>query len=171
MAQHVLKDNELMMVSDERGDMPRGRRRLGLYYCDTRYLSILETSIDGQRPRLLASSSEENYMCDIQMANPTLRLSDSNTALARTISIRRRRFLKDGLEERVEVLDLGLAVLALDVVVDDAGLDRGRAVERGDGDEVFDQEPSHAPVPQVRLQVPELREAEVVRLLADAFFP
>ncbi len=101
MERHVLKENDLMMVSDEMGDMPRGRRRLGLYCCDTRYLSILETSIDGQQPRLLASSSEENYVCDIQMANPTMELSDGNTALARTISIRRSRFLKDGLHESI----------------------------------------------------------------------
>jgi glycogen debranching enzyme len=90
-----------MMVSDELGDMPRGRRRLGLYSRDTRFLSILETRIGSQRPRLLASSSEENYVCDVQMANPTMELSDGNIALSRTISIRRSRFLKDGLHECV----------------------------------------------------------------------
>ncbi len=101
MERHVLKENDLTMVSDKWGDMPLRRRRLGLYCCDTRFLSILETTIGGQRPRLLASSSEENYVCDVQMANPTMQLSDGNTALARTISIRRSRFLKDGLHERI----------------------------------------------------------------------
>ena len=101
MEQHILKENELVIVSDEQGDMPQGRRRLGLYYRDTRYLSIFEMTIDGQRTRLLSSSSEQNYVCDIQLANPTIELPDGNTALARTISIRRSRYLKDGLHERI----------------------------------------------------------------------
>ena len=101
MEEHVLKEDELVMVSDEQGDMPEGRRRLGLYYRDMRYLSIFEMTINGQRPRLLSSSSEQNYVCDIQLANPTIELPDGNTALARTIGIRRSRFLKQGLHERV----------------------------------------------------------------------
>ena len=90
-----------MMVSDEMGDMPHGRRRLGLYCCDTRFLSILETTIGGQEPRILASSSDLDYVCDVQMANPTLQLPDGGTALARTVSIRRSRCLSDGLHERI----------------------------------------------------------------------
>lgn len=90
-----------MMVSDEIGDMPRGRRRLGLYCCDTRFLSIWETTIGRQQPRLLASSSDLDYVCDVQMANPTLELPGGGTALARTISIRRSRYLGDGLHERI----------------------------------------------------------------------
>jgi len=78
--QHVLKENDLMMVCNELGNMPLGRRRLGLYYRDMRYLSLFDMAIAGQRPRLLSSSSEQNYVCDIQMANPTLELADGNTA-------------------------------------------------------------------------------------------
>ena len=47
----VLKENELVLVSDERGDMPPGRRRLGLYYRDMRYLSLFQMTINGQRSR------------------------------------------------------------------------------------------------------------------------
>lgn len=101
MDQCVLKENELVMVSDDQGDMPEGRRRLGLYYRDMRYLSLFEMKVNGQRPRLLSSSSEQNYVCDIQMANPTIALADGAMALARTISIRRSRFIKDGFHERI----------------------------------------------------------------------
>ncbi len=101
MRRHVLKEDGLMVVSDELGDMPRGRRRLGLYCRDTRFLSIWETTIGGQQPRILASSSDLDYVCDVQMANPTLELPDGGTALARTISIRRSRYLRDGLYERI----------------------------------------------------------------------
>ena len=100
---HVLKENELVMVSDELGDMPEGRRHLGLYYHDMRYLSIFDLTINGQKPRLLASSSEQNYVSDIQLANPTIELPDGTVALARTISIRRSRYLNDGLHERISL--------------------------------------------------------------------
>ena len=54
MDQLVLKENELVLVSDELGDIAEGRRRLGLYCRDTRYLSIFDLTINGQKPRLLA---------------------------------------------------------------------------------------------------------------------
>ncbi len=104
MADHVLKENELVMVSNEFGDMPEGRRRLGLYYRDMRFLSDFDLTIDGQKPRLLASSSEQNHVVDIQMANPTIELPNGNVARARSISIRRSRYLKDdGLHERISL--------------------------------------------------------------------
>jgi glycogen debranching enzyme len=89
------------MVSDELGDMPEGRRRLGLYYHDTRYLSIFDLAVNGQELRLLGSSSEQNYVSVIQLANPTIELPDGTAALARTISIRRIRYIKNGLHESI----------------------------------------------------------------------
>ena len=99
--QLVLKEGELLAVSDDMGEMPEGRRRLGLYYHDTRYLSILETRINEKTPRLMSSSADENYVAIAQMANPTIELPDGNVALARTISIRRTRIVKDALYERI----------------------------------------------------------------------
>lgn len=99
--QLVLKEGELLAVTDDMGEMPEGRRRLGLYYHDTRYLSILETRINEKTPRLMSSSADENYVAIAQMANPTIELPDGNVALARTISIRRTRTLKDALHERI----------------------------------------------------------------------
>lgn len=101
MEYQLLKEGEFVLVSDEQGNMPEGRRRLGLYWRDTRYLSILEMTVDGQKPRLLSSCGEQNYACDILLANPTIDLPNGMTARARTISIRRSRFLKEGLHERI----------------------------------------------------------------------
>jgi len=97
----VLKEGDLFIVSDELGDIPEVRRRLGLYYRDTRYLSIFELTVNGQKPRLMASSCRQNCVCDKQLANPTLELPDGTSALARTISIQRSRFLSGGLHERI----------------------------------------------------------------------
>jgi len=89
------------MVTDEIGDMPEGRRHLGLYHHDTRYLSILNMIINGQKPRLLTSSSEQNYIAVIQMSNPTLELAGGEVALTHTISIRRDCTIKDALYEQI----------------------------------------------------------------------
>jgi len=85
--QLVLKENELVLVSDELGDIAEGRRRLGLYYRDTRYLSIFDLTINGQKPRLMASSSQQTYACDIQLAparlgaEPSHRQEDAKPSL------------------------------------------------------------------------------------------
>jgi len=99
--QLVLKEGELLVVSDDMGDIPEARRRLGLYYHDTRYLNILELSLSGKDPRFLSSSADDNYVAIAQLANPTIELPDGNVALARTISIRRTRTIMDALHERI----------------------------------------------------------------------
>jgi glycogen debranching enzyme len=101
MTDHVLKEDELVLLTNEAGDIPAGRRRLGLYHCDVRHLSIFEASINGHKPRLLASSCHQNATCSILLANPTLKLSSGTTVLARTVSIQRVQYLHKGLHERI----------------------------------------------------------------------
>jgi len=115
LEQRVLKENELVMISDELGDIPEARRRLGLYYRDTRYLSILELTINGHKPRHLASSCRQNAVCDIQLANPTIKARDGTPILARTVGIERSRFLKDGLHERITLYNYNAFPAQLDL--------------------------------------------------------
>jgi glycogen debranching enzyme len=98
---HVLKENDLMISTNDMGDIPGGRRHFGLYHHDMRYLSAFTMTINNQEPRLLSSSSEQNYVCDIQMANPTMKLSNDMVAMARSISIRRNRYIKDGFHDLI----------------------------------------------------------------------
>ena len=109
----VLKENLVFMVSREDGDVsPADQEGFGLYYKDTRYLSILELRINDTIPVLLTSSGEFNFMGNIQSANPLMQIPQSGanfekaeaeplTLLPRTLSIRRNRFIEDGLHERV----------------------------------------------------------------------
>ena len=111
----VLKENLVFMVSSEDGDVPQTNTEgLGLYYKDTRYLSVLEMKVSGYTPALLTSSGEFNFMGNIQSANPMMQLpsrppsgdvgssgSEMVTLMPRTLSIRRNRFIEDGLHERV----------------------------------------------------------------------
>src|SRR4051794_36552995 len=60
---HVIKEQDLFMLSDTHGDVPDGNEQgLGLYLRDTRYLSTYEMLLDGKRPTLLDSSSERNCL-------------------------------------------------------------------------------------------------------------
>ena len=115
--QLVLKEGELVIVSDETGDMPEGRRRLGLYYHDTRYLSILEMRLSGKELKFLSSSAEYNYVAIARMANPTIELPDGNIALARTIGIRRARTIKDALYECISFYNHNRFDVALELTI------------------------------------------------------
>src|SRR5213595_176059 len=92
--QLVLKEDQIFITTDTMGDMPTGGS-LGLYYNDTRYLSLYSLSIEGKQPVLLSSSSEHNFMANMQLTNPALGLENGYTILPNTISLRRNRLVQD----------------------------------------------------------------------------
>src|SRR5579859_7454750 len=104
----VLKEGPLFLVADQTGDVKAiNLDGHGLYFHDTRFLSLFEMGITGTRLILLSSSGELNFMSNLQFANDTL-LGDNGEVIAeaRTISIRRNRFLYDGaLHERLGLLN------------------------------------------------------------------
>ena len=102
MEKLVLIEDQVFLVSDELGDIPFGNSLgLGLYYLDTRFLSIFELTVNGASPVLLSSSGEQNFMGHLQMANPTWLTCDGKTVRPNSVSIRRNRFIDCGLEERI----------------------------------------------------------------------
>src|ERR687884_936898 len=105
----VLKENRIMMVSDEMGDIPAGNRRgLGLYTCDTRFLSCYEFRLNGIQPILLSSSVEESYIATFQMINPVMILEEGKRTIPQQVlSIRRSRFIFGGLHERIGIQNCG----------------------------------------------------------------
>lgn len=100
----VLKEGQIFLVADRAGDVKAlNLEGHGLYYRDTRHLSLFEMDLTGTRLTLLAASGELNFMSNLQFANDVL-LGQSGEVIAepRTISIRRNRFLHDdGLHERL----------------------------------------------------------------------
>ncbi|MBI4491504.1 MAG: amylo-alpha-1,6-glucosidase [Chloroflexi bacterium] len=102
----VLKENQICLVTEPYGDIAAGNiDGQGLYFHDTRFLSLYELRVQGSRPRLLSSAGEYNFMTNLQLANEALELSDGQLAPARSISIRRNRFIQDGLHERIGLLN------------------------------------------------------------------
>src|SRR5947207_12111474 len=103
----VLKEGQIFLVTDRGGDIQAlNLEGHGLYYRDTRHLSLFEMDISGTRLTLLSAAGELNFMNNLQFANDTL-LGQKGEVLAepRPISIRRNRFLHNGLHERIGLLN------------------------------------------------------------------
>ena len=105
----VLKENRIMMVSDEMGDIPAGNTTgLGLYFSDTRFLSAYEFRLSRLQPILLSASVDESYVATFQMVNPVLLLDEGKRRIPQqSLSIRRSRFIYGGLHERIGVQNCG----------------------------------------------------------------
>jgi glycogen debranching enzyme len=98
----VLKENEIFLVSDQNGDIASHNvDGQGLYWRDTRFLSLYELTLEGDRPVLLSATGEHNFMTNLQFANGSFTAMGGLEVAARTISIRRNRFLHGGLHERL----------------------------------------------------------------------
>ncbi len=98
----VIKENEIFLVSDGRGDVSaHAGDGQGLYYHDTRFLSLYQFAVDEFEPTVLATAGELNFLTTLQLANSGTVLPDGQALRARTISVRRNRFLQDGLHERI----------------------------------------------------------------------
>src|ERR671923_118763 len=105
----VLKENRIMMVSDEMGDIPAGNLTgLGLYTSDTRFLSTYEFRLNRVHPILLSSSVDESYVATFQMINPVLVANGGKRRIPeQVLSIRRSRFIFGGLHERLGIQNCG----------------------------------------------------------------
>jgi glycogen debranching enzyme len=68
---HVLKDNDAFLITDIRGDFPEGLpSELGYYHRGTRYLSVLELRLNGERPLLLHSeATSEPVEIKVKLSN------------------------------------------------------------------------------------------------------
>jgi len=113
----VLKENRIMMVSDEMGDIPAGNSRgLGLYFSDTRFLSTYEFRLNGLEPILLSASVDESYVATFQMVNPVLELDEGKRRIPQqSLSIRRTRFIHGGLHERIGIQNCGSEPVDIDL--------------------------------------------------------
>ena len=96
-----LKEDALVLVTEDDGSIPLGGTSpLGLYYHDTQFLSGFALRVDGQRPLLLSSNHEQNYVATFQLMHASGAQLGTSRHAHEALSIRRTRFLSDGLRER-----------------------------------------------------------------------
>ena len=154
---HILKHDNLFMLSDAYGDIHVDGRGLGLYDGDTRVLSTYDLRLNGIRPVVLRAGPAANYRGTIQLTNPDFLQPPTGAQDASEIVLRRQslgvvreRVIGGGFGERVSVQNYTTApekarlTLRLDADYADIfelrGFVRSRRGERlptvGDGSEV-----------------------------------
>ena len=101
----ILKHNDVFIVTDLSGDITAGNDGgLGLYRSDSRFLSTYELRLNGRRPILLSQGVDRAYVATFQLVNPTLQSSDGGADIPKqSLSVRRTRFLHDGVHERIGI--------------------------------------------------------------------
>ncbi len=110
-----LKEDALVLVTEDDGSIPGGASPLGLYYHDTQHLSAFILRVNGDRPILLSANHEQNYVAAFQLMQASgVRLGTARHAQD-TMSIRRTRFLADGLRERIGILNATPKAIDLEV--------------------------------------------------------
>jgi glycogen debranching enzyme len=102
----TLKHGDTFAVFDHRGDIGGGGGSSeGLYHADTRILSQLELLLEGHRPMLLSSmTQEDNAIFSADLTNPDLLLGDTVALRREQIHVNRLKFVWEGaIFERVLV--------------------------------------------------------------------
>jgi glycogen debranching enzyme len=73
----TIKDNDLFLVTDTLGNIAGAigddaNASMGLFCCDTRFLSRLELQINGHSPVLLSSTAEKGFALSVLCTNPRM---------------------------------------------------------------------------------------------------
>jgi hypothetical protein len=98
-------------ICDELGDLHGNVE--GLFAQDTRFLSSLKLTINGHRPLLLSSDKIEYFSAAFFMRNP---LADGLAPDA--LSIRRERFVGDGMQDSFVVQNQSMERVEFDLELD-----------------------------------------------------
>jgi glycogen debranching enzyme len=132
----TVKDDDLFLVTDTMGNVSGcslhdGNPSLGLFCCDTRFLSRLELQIDGRSPVLLSSSAEKGFALSVLCTNPKV----DDRLKPDTIGIRRELVLNGALFEEIEVANYSTTSISFELSIsfdaDFADLFEVRGYERG----------------------------------------
>jgi glycogen debranching enzyme len=115
----VIKEDRTFLVTDRFGDVPeQNTAALGLYHRDTRFLSVLELSVNDYRPLLLHSSTERNYSQLVELTFPYHVPEGEGAEQRQNLSIQRFRVLPGALRERIRVRNFGQELRHLRLQVD-----------------------------------------------------
>jgi len=96
MDYRVIKENDLFLLTDQKGDIPKtDEYGLGLYTKDTRYLSKFELYINNIKPVLLSSDASDNYVASILLTNPHMEKDGKLILWRESVEIERKRFIYD----------------------------------------------------------------------------
>jgi len=107
----TILEGSTFCISDDLGDVARTTD--GLFVDDTRHLSTLRLRIDGERPLLLSSGTVEYFSAAFFLRNPLT----PNLPLD-ALSIKRERFIGDGMQDLVAITNVTSEPLSFRVALD-----------------------------------------------------
>src|SRR2546428_3293170 len=111
MTQQTILEGSTFCICDEIGDV--GEKTHGLFVDDTRFLPQLKLTLGGERPLLLSSGPVEYYSAAFFLRNP---LSE-NLGLD-ALSVKRERFVGDGMQDHVLLTNVTTQPLSFRVGID-----------------------------------------------------
>ncbi|HLF77805.1 MAG TPA: amylo-alpha-1,6-glucosidase [Dehalococcoidia bacterium] len=99
----VIREQSQFLLTDPAGNVTASSRRgLGLYYRDTRHLSVYEFTLDGAYPLVLLSTANSGFTQEQVLGNH--RMTQNGNVVGRcTVELRRNRIMGRSLEERLTV--------------------------------------------------------------------
>lgn len=113
----VLAGSGMILVSDHRGDVPREHARnqgLGLFYRDTRFLSVYQLTLNGAPLVPLSSHDGGGAWSRHQLGNPPLESPAGGSIAPHTIGIRRDRVVTEGaIDDIIAITNFGAAPVHL----------------------------------------------------------
>ena len=107
----TILEGSTFCICDDRGDV--GGETSGFFAHDTRFLSQLRLTVNGERPLLLSYGKAEYFSAAFYLRNPL-----SGGLAPSDLSIVRERFVGEGMQERVLVQNLSLRRLSFELTVE-----------------------------------------------------
>ncbi len=100
----VTREHGLFLLTDAAGRIPADNGRgLGLYFADTRHLSVFDFKVEGAEPVVLLSTADAGFSQEQVLGNRKMVGIDGRTVGRCTVEFVRERVLGEGLEEVLRV--------------------------------------------------------------------
>jgi glycogen debranching enzyme len=107
----TILEGSTFCICDDRGDI--GDRTSGFFAQDTRFLSGLRLTVNGERPMLLSSDKVEYFSAAFYLRNPR-----AGGLPADTLLIERRRFVGETMQDRLTITNEGAAPVEFEVALE-----------------------------------------------------
>jgi len=107
----TILEGSTFCICDERGDID-GQTH-GLFADDTRFLSLLRLTVNGERPLLLSSGKVDYFSAAFYLRNPI-----AGGLPQDTVSITRERFVGDGMQDLIIVQNQGMERLSFELALE-----------------------------------------------------
>src|SRR6186997_2942632 len=107
----TILEGSTFCICDERGDIDGETQ--GLFADDTRFLSLLRLTVNGEKPLLLSFGKVEYFSAAFYLRNPL-----AGGLPQDSVSIIRHRFVGDGMQDRIVVQNQGMEPLSFELALE-----------------------------------------------------